>query len=682
MNDREKTREQLIEELEARRAEARTARERALYLQEIIDGVADVIQVVDRDGRIRFSNRAFHELSGYSPEEADGMPMVKLCPPEDIQKMAEIGRFFDSPVGSTATFTSRCVDKSGGVHLLETTAVNRCDPPMCGIVGCARDIGDRSDWRESLESWEEVIGAVFDGVQDAVFVHDTHGAIVNVNQKMREMFGIIGPAELSDLAAADDYYGPHDMTEDMPQIWKAILAGGPRLFEWKARRPSDGTVFDVEVFLSSIRLKGREHILAAVRDISERRRVAQELERALIIASRLRVEAEAASAAKSEFLANMSHELRTPLNAIIGFSELLSDGSFGPLNERQREFTKVVFDSGHHLLRLINDILDLAKIEAGRMDLRVSRVTLTQLLRNSRTMIKEKAIRHGIALELSIPDDLLGAEIRADDVKLRQIIVNLLSNAAKFTPDRGSIRLQVERSGDELVISVADTGIGIKREHHERIFQAFEQVDSSYSRKQQGTGLGLSLTKRLVELHGGRIWVESEGDGKGSIFRFTIPFIEAEKAPESSHHVHECTKPAPADARPPGGRDSGTGQKLKVLVVEDNEANMKLASDLLELGGYIVLQARSAEEGIKKAQDRIPDLILMDISLPGMDGLAATQVLTRNEATKGIPIVALTAHAMNDDEARAKAVGCSAYVTKPIDTRTFYAVLASLLQGR
>jgi signal transduction histidine kinase len=244
--------------------------------------------------------------------------------------------------------------------------------------------------------------------------------------------------------------------------------------------------------------------------------------------------AESADVAKSSFLAQMSHELRTPLNAIIGFSEILEDQTFGPLNERQSRYISHVHTSGLHLLELINQILDLSKVEAGKMELYFSPVNISRLLESGIVMIMEKARKHGIKVDLRVEPELSEAGIEADEIKLRQIVFNLLSNAAKFTPDGGRVDLLARKEGDELIISVSDTGIGIRPEDRERIFGSFEQLDSSYTRRQQGTGLGLALARSLVELHGGRIWAESEGEGKGSKFIFAIPII-ASQAPAAGH---------------------------------------------------------------------------------------------------------------------------------------------------
>lgn len=245
--------------------------------------------------------------------------------------------------------------------------------------------------------------------------------------------------------------------------------------------------------------------------------------------------ADTANNAKSEFLANMSHELRTPLNHIIGFTELVLDKDVGDLNEQQEEFLKDVSGSSHHLLSLINDILDLSKIEAGKLELNPSNVNLPQLLENSLIMVKEKAMKHSIQLHLEVNG--VTKTISVDERKLKQVMYNLLSNAVKFTPGGGKVSIiaqkcdsqgtdkcaAIETQNSSIMISVLDTGIGLKSDELNRIFDPFEQAENSIDRKAQGTGLGLSLTKRLVELHGGRIWADSKGENKGSIFSFIIP---------------------------------------------------------------------------------------------------------------------------------------------------------------
>ncbi len=401
------------------------------------------------------------------------------------------------------------------------------------------------------------------------------------------------------------------------------------------------------------------------REIEVRQRAQQALYTA-------KIDAEAANRAKSEFLANMSHELRTPLNAIIGFSQLLTDQWGGKLNDKQLQYVSEIFIGGHHLLQLINDILDLAKVESGKMDLHFSKVNLGQLLKYAVTMIKQKAMKHRMELNLDIRDGLESLSIMVDEVKLRQIVVNLLSNAAKFTQDGGSILVKASRQEDNLAISVSDTGIGIKREDQERVFEPFEQVDSSLARQQRGTGLGLALTRDLVRLHNGRIWVESEGEGKGSTFKFVIPLLVAEQSDEKALHSEESRTSSPA-------QKDEAGLPARILVIEDNEANMRLTTGLLKEQSYTVLQASNAEKGIRLAQEERPDLILMDISLPGMDGLTATRILKRNPSTSHIPVVAVTAHAMRGDEPKTLEAGCDWYLSKPLDKAEFCNVVKTLV---
>ena len=236
---------------------------------------------------------------------------------------------------------------------------------------------------------------------------------------------------------------------------------------------------------------------------------------------------ESANKAKSDFLASMSHELRTPLNAVIGFSQVLQDQSFGLLNEKQIEYVQDILESGKHLLELINDILDLSKVEAGKMELELSPVVVGDLLTGSLVMIKEKALAHGITLKTDIPEELSSFVMLTDERKFKQILFNLLSNASKFAPDGSAITLSARRitetKGEVIQVSVKDTGIGITPENQEKIFENFFQVSSGLTSKTTGTGLGLPLARSFVKLHGGRMWVESEGDGKGSQFYFTLP---------------------------------------------------------------------------------------------------------------------------------------------------------------
>ena len=349
---------------------------------------------------------------------------------------------------------------------------------------------------------------------------------------------------------------------------------------------------------------------------------------------RLYGELETASRHKSEFLANMSHELRTPLNAIIGFSQVLRERLFGEVNDKQEEYLGDILSSGQHLLSLINDVLDLSKVEAGQVELEVATFSLREALARGVVMVRERATQDGVRLSLELAPDI--DLVDGDERRLRQVVFNLLSNAVKFTPAGGSIAVASAHVDGEVQVSVADTGPGIAPEDQERIFEEFQQTDVGVAQR-EGTGLGLALSKRLVELHGGRIWVESE------------------LGPRQPLHLH------PADR----GGVALSGRQI--LVVEDNEKSMKLFRDVLTARGYRTLEATSGEDAVELALSFGPALVLMDVQLPGIDGVEALERLRRDERTASIPVLALTAQAMQGDRERFLGAGFDGYLSKPVD---------------
>jgi len=362
---------------------------------------------------------------------------------------------------------------------------------------------------------------------------------------------------------------------------------------------------------------------------------------------------------------------------VIGFSELLQDQWPGVLNEKQLRYVSQIWESGRHLLQLINDILDLAKVESGKMELQPCDVRLADLLEDTLGMVREDAREKRLSLDLIVLEDLKHRVVFVDKVKVKQILLNLLSNAIKFTPEGGAITVGVQEDENLLRLAVTDTGVGVKPEDAERIFAAFEQADSSLARHQQGTGLGLALSRSLAELHGGKLSVESEGEGKGSTFTLEIPL----DAVEHDAHAEDCSD-ATGSEPVTHGQQSLAGadpSRSVILVVEDSESDQRLASELLEAAGFSVLQASTAEEGIEMACRHRPAVILMDISLPGKDGLAATSSLKRDPQTRDIPVVALTAHAMKGDRDRALAAGCDAYLPKPIERTAFLSTVVRML---
>jgi two-component system CheB/CheR fusion protein len=272
------------------------------------------------------------------------------------------------------------------------------------------------------------------------------------------------------------------------------------------------------------RVLGKERIiLLTIKNITERREIENGLEKAHEELKDLATELKRVARVKSEFLANMSHELRTPLNSINGFSEVLYDETFGPLNEKQKKYVNNVLTSGKHLLLLINQILDMAKVEAGKMKLTLSSLPMQSILNEISLLVADMVNKKKLQMVLEIAEDL--SDIEADDLKVKEIIFNLLSNAIKFTPEGGKIGMRAKKAGSEIEITVWDTGVGVAPENMEKIFEGFFRVDTPYSRVTEGTGLGLPLSKKLVELHGGKFSVESEGLNKGVSVRFTLPII-------------------------------------------------------------------------------------------------------------------------------------------------------------
>ena len=351
---------------------------------------------------------------------------------------------------------------------------------------------------------------------------------------------------------------------------------------------------------------------------------------------------------KSQFLAGMSHELRTPLNSIIGFSEVLLEKMFGELNDKQEDYVKDVVSSGRHLLSLINDILDLSKVEAGRMELELGVFDLRAVLEGSLVMVRERAVAHTIRLSLDLADEI--DTIIGDERKVKQILFNLLSNAVKFTPDAGKVGIQAKKLGDAVRIAVWDTGIGIAREDQGRIFEEFQQTRQGLIGKTEGTGLGLALAKKFVDMHDGSIWVESM-PGVGSTFTFTLP-LEGPGLDARTEAVLE-------------GNMEEQGQTGPVaLIVEDDPKAADLFQIYLTEAGYLVDIASDGAEGLHKIKQRRPEVVILDILLPQVDGWAFLSQVKKDPATQDIPVIVVS---ILDERGKGIALGAAEYLVKPVD---------------
>jgi signal transduction histidine kinase/CheY-like chemotaxis protein len=359
---------------------------------------------------------------------------------------------------------------------------------------------------------------------------------------------------------------------------------------------------------------------------------------------------------KSEFLAHMSHELRTPLNAIIGFSDVLLERMFGDLNPKQEEYLGDILSSGRHLLSLINDVLDVSKVEAGRMELELGNVSLRRVLEESFVLLREQASGRDQAVTLEVDPDL--GDVTGDERRIKQVVTNLITNAVKFTPSGGRITVRAGRVDDEAQVSVSDTGIGIAAADQESIFEAFQQISGGPEPKPEGTGLGLTLSHEIVRLHGGRMWVESELGG-GSTFTFSLPL----------------RRPSPVAASPAGGVAPDKAG-MTALLIEDDEASIHLLSLFLAEAGFEVAIARNGEEGLELARRLRPAGIVLDILLPRLDGWQFLAQAKAEPELAGVPVVIVS---MVDERGKGLALGAADYLVKPVGRRDLLDALARVL---
>ena len=468
----------------------------------------------------------------------------------------------------------------------------------------------------------------------------------------------------------------------VPLVVKGQLLGVMEIFNRaKAERGDDWFNFlDVLAGQAAIAMDNAQLFTSAQREIGERRLAEQKL-RALNAELEKRIEErtadlrqlnnelERALRIKDEFLANMSHELRTPLNAIIGLSESLAEQTVGELNDKQTKYVGTISESGQHLLSLINDILDLAKIEAGQVALNRDKVNIEAVCQSSLRMIKQLAMKKSQDVEFGMDSNL--GMIWADERRLKQMIVNLLSNAVKFTPEGGSLGLQARgnRDNNSIQFTVWDTGIGIAEEGLPRLFQPFVQLDSHLARKEGGTGLGLALVAKMAALHGGSISVESQL-GRGSRFTITLPW-------ESALNTGSLAGRVPSDSEP----SALASKEQTILLADDTEDVIMLFKDYLERAGYKVTAARNGAEAVALAESLNPSLILMDVQMPVMDGMEAARNIRRIPALQHTPIIALTALAMKGDRDRCLEAGMNDYLSKPVILKTLLEMIQNHLSG-
>ncbi|MFO0891276.1 MAG: response regulator [Isosphaeraceae bacterium] len=662
----------------------RTSEER---FRAFMDNSPAAAWVKDGEGRIVFYNRTFLEWIGSESSQVVGRLESDLFP-----SIAEEHRGTDRKVLETgeAAKVEEHLDLPGGdrrtLLKVEFPLLDQGGKRLIGGVGI--DITDLRRTEQALrelnsdlerrvaERTAEVhsLARIIDASTDFIATATLDGRPLWENGAFREVAGIAPegvrrPASIADLHP----------TEASLRILGHGIPAAVREGHWTGETEilsADGRTIPVSQLILAHRDDDGQvaFVSTIMRDITDRMRLEGILRERSDALSRANAELQRASRLKDEFLANMSHELRTPLNGILGISEGLLEGVYGRLDEAQHRSVSDIRECGQHLLALINDVLDVAKIEAGMVRLDLEEVEVEPLCNASIRFVREAAQKKSIALRLTV--DPAAGTIVADGRRLKQVLVNLLSNAVKFTEPRGSVGLDVAAvaTAREVAFTVWDTGIGISQEGLDQLFRPFMQLDAGLSRHQGGTGLGLVLVKRLTELHGGSLRVQS-APGKGSRFTVAVPRTRESTA------VVSAPQAADDAALPEAAAPDPIPPIPKILVVDDDPTSVRAMEDYLRFKGCSVEVTRDGESAIDCAKGMSPDLILMDIQMPGLDGLEAIRRIRALTGIGGVPIIALTALAMREDRGRALEAGADEYVTKPVNLSELHGRIRELLSA-
>jgi len=610
------------------------------------DSITDLVSIVDRDFKLKRVNKAFADAFGLHPKEVIGRTCYELvhgskkphpdcpCKKSLLTKEPATVEFFD-------TFLNKYLEVS-------TSPVLDNKGEVTSVVHIARDITER----KRVEEMQKRLVAILEATPDFVGFADAKDKhIIYVNKAGRKMCGIGDNEDVTKLKI-DDVHPEWTNKMFAEEILPAAVRDGVWMGECAFLNIRDRYEIPVLMVLSSHKASnGEVEVFSTIsRDITDRKQAEEVLRQA-------KMQAEAANKAKGEFLANMSHEIRTPLNSIIGFSEILMRED---ITKEQRDYLSTVYNSSRHLLQLINNVLDLSKIEAHKMNIEMKQCSLGQLIAKTESMMQPFATEKGLTFEVREKGDL-PANIVTDAARLEQCLINLVNNAIKFT-EQGHVYVNIsleDKNGNPFVrFEVEDTGVGIAPEAQQKIFESFVQEDGSISRKYGGTGLGLTITKELTELLGGTLTLTS-AKGKGSVFSLVIPAgVDPTTQPlldrkKISDHISNDARKAEQV------RFSGS-----VLVAEDVKSNQMLMKALLERMGLKITIAETGAEAVDKALGQKFDLIFMDIRMPYVNGYEATRILR----SKGIktPIVALTAGAMEGDDKKCIEAGCDGYLSKPV----------------
>ncbi|MEO8027194.1 MAG: PAS domain S-box protein [Bryobacteraceae bacterium] len=608
-----------------------------------------LLLVIDQNRRVVRFNRACEAASGLTTDQVMGCPYEQLFErPDEEPSVRHMKEVFET--GEAVRFEAPCPGKRHEPRTVSWTwvPVKGPDNGVEFIVATGIDVSDQRRVERALKESEKQFRLLWERSNDGMRILDVTGRTLMVNEAYAQMVGR-RQDELIGRPFWEVYAGP--TAEEMRINWGLWNPREPNPFRSLQRlERADGSVAWLDLLVSEIEVPGGDSlILTIARDVTGSRRLAEQMETA-------RAEAEAASAAKSQFLANMSHELRTPMNAILGLTSVVLETH---LDSVQHDHLLLVKESAESLLRLLNDLLDFSKTDAGmmRLDPVPFRLqdTLVTVIRTRSSRISPARVELRLDLHEDVPEWLVG-----DSLRLRQVLLNLVGNALKFT-ERGSVTLEVLRRGTDdsgsirLRFAVRDTGIGIPADKQEVIFEPFTQADGSTTRKYGGTGLGLSISSELVALMGGSLTCRSEV-GVGSEFAFEVSF---------------------GSYREP----DGLAPRLRILVAEDNRANQQLLCSLLEKAGHSVAVVDSGAEAVARASEEAFDLLLMDIQMPDLDGIAATRAIRDAERRRGAGehayIAAMTAETSQESRARCAESGMDGFLSKPIHREDLDAAISA-----
>lgn len=643
------------------------AEQRSERLQTVVDSVLDGLVAIDRQGSITLFSQSAEKIFGYSADEVLGLNVNMLMPEpyhsahdQYLRNYVETGIKRIIGIGREV----QGLRKDGTVFPMDLSITELHSIDGQGFIGLVRDITERKRLDEQLRVSESMKKTMLESSLDAIVTIDMQGRICEFNQSASTTFGYtLGEVEGKSMA---ELFVPERYREAHRQGLQRYLDTGVAKvlgarFEITALRRS-GEEFPIELAITPIRQGGQTYFTAFLRDISETKQAEESLRQG-------REQAEQASLVKSQFLAMMSHEIRTPLNAILGAQELLADTA---LDDTQKSYSQLAKDAGATLLTLVNDILDLTKVETGKLELENTVFDVRQVINEALRLAGGKAQEKKLLLQSVVAPEV-SPWVRGDPWRLTQVLLNLLTNAVKFTA-HGSITLKLSprpvcEADGALLFEIVDTGIGVDKEVQARLFEVFIQADPSDTRKYGGSGLGLAISKRLVELWGGHIGLDSRL-GEGS--RFWFSFGHAAEQPEAvspeAHALSDKSAPMPFGA--------------SLLLVEDSPVNQAVISAMLRGGGHKVDIADSGLAAIAATRDNRYDMIFMDVSMPDMSGMDATRIIRRQGGVSAaVPIVAMTAHALKGYREQCIAAGMNDYATKPIGKIRLLALVSQWCGG-